>query len=296
MQGHIEIGGHKINGDSPILIAGPTASGKSALALRIAEALGGCIVNADALQVYSCWNVLTARPGADDLSLCRHELYGHVEPSRDYSVGTWLREIERLISIPGPMIIVGGTGLYFRALTNGLADIPAVPAEIQYLASQRTLADMVSQLDKETAAVIDVQNRRRVERAWAVLRHTGKGLANWHQNTPAALLPIDRATPLVVEADTDWLNQQIEKRFTKMIENGAVEEVRNAMESWDLSRPAFRAIGAQEIAGYLRGDINLTTAQEQATIATRQYAKRQRTWFRNNMQAWSAIDARELAG
>ena len=170
--------------DRPVLIAGPTASGKSALALAIAEARGGVIVNADALQVFANWRVLTARPPAADLARAPHALYGHVPGDADYSVGHWLRDLRPLLA--RRPIIVGGTGLYFTALTEGLADIPPVPPGIRTEANALPLADMLAALDPPTRDRIDGNNRARVQRAFEVLRSTGRGLAAWQQDTPTA--------------------------------------------------------------------------------------------------------------
>ena len=167
----------------PVLIAGATAIGKSALALQIAEQLGGVIVNADALQVYSGWRILTARPSAREESRAPHALYGHVANHESYSVGDWLRDIGPILSADKRPIIVGGTGLYFRALTEGLADIPPIPANIRAqsagLLSQGGLQPMLEELDDETRAHIDVQNPMRVARAWEVLQATGQSIRSW---------------------------------------------------------------------------------------------------------------------
>ncbi|MDD9921720.1 MAG: tRNA (adenosine(37)-N6)-dimethylallyltransferase MiaA, partial [Boseongicola sp.] len=199
----------------PVLIAGPTASGKSALALAIAERFGGTIINADAIQVYSDWRVLTARPSDEDEARAPHALYGHVGGDIAYSVGHWLRDIRPLLSQSTP-IIVGGTGLYFAALTEGLADIPAVPSEIHTNARSRIengeLVSMIAELDAETRARIDLENPMRVQRAWEVLQSSGKGLAKWQDETPPADLPLDAAQALVVNGPVDWLNYRIEQR------------------------------------------------------------------------------------
>ena len=176
----------------PVLIAGATASGKSALALDIAAQLGGVIVNADALQVYSGWRILTARPSVEEESRAPHALYGHVANHESYSVGDWLRDIGPILSGDKRPIIVGGTGLYFRALTEGLADIPPIPANIRAqsagLLSQGGLQQMLEDLDTATRAKIDVQNPMRVARAWEVLQGTGQSIVSWHAQTPPPLI------------------------------------------------------------------------------------------------------------
>lgn len=276
--------------DRPVLIAGPTASGKSALALAVAETGGGVIVNADALQVFDCWRILTARPTPDDEARAPHKLYGHIPFDADYSVGHWLREVApRLSGGPRP-IIVGGTGLYFTALTTGLAEIPPVPADIRRAADAmlRTtgLEAMIADLDPATVARIDCHNPARVQRAWEVLQATGRGLADWQAGTGPPLLPPGRATPLVVSPDRDRLAARIDTRLDAMMAAGALDEVRAALPLWDATRPAARAIGAPELVAHLRGETDLDTAISAAKAATRQYAKRQRTWLRSKMRDW----------
>jgi len=281
--------------DAPILIAGPTASGKSALALRLAEATGGVIVNADAIQVYSDWRVLTARPSAAEEARAPHALYGHVPGDVAYSVGDWLRDLAPLLRAGPRPIIVGGTGLYFAALTEGLASIPATPPAIRATAMARLEAgerpDMVAELDPATRARIDVLNPMRVQRAWEVQRATGRGLAAWQDATPPPLLPLERAQPLLVEAGKDWLNDRIARRFDAMLAEGALEEARANLPGWDPALPSSRAIGAPELIAHLRGEMTREEARAAATIATRQYAKRQRTWFRARMRAWRPLPA-----
>ncbi len=275
-------------GNRPVLIAGPTASGKSGLALAIAEAHGGRIVNADALQVYRLWSVLTARPGPADLARAPHLLYGHVGEDDPYSVGHWLREVELLLSGPRP-ILVGGTGLYFTALTEGLAEIPPIPAQVRARADALGHADMLAALDPETRARLDTRNPARVKRAWQVQVATGRPLAAWQDATPPPLLPLGHALPLVVQSPPDDLTPRIARRFEAMLAAGALEEVRAVLPRWDPAKPAHRAIGAPELVAHLRGETDLATARERAVIATRRYAKRQRTWFRARMRDWHPV-------
>ncbi|EYD71756.1 tRNA (adenosine(37)-N6)-dimethylallyltransferase MiaA [Limimaricola hongkongensis] len=279
----------------PVLIAGPTASGKSALALAVAETGGGVVVNADALQVYADWRVLTARPSAEEEARAPHALYGHVARHEDWSVGHWLRAVAPFLEGARP-IIVGGTGLYFSALTEGLAEIPATPPAIRAEADAIPLPDLVSGLDAQSRARIDLNNRARVQRAWEVLRATGRGIADWQADTPAPLLPLARAQPLVLRPDPGWLNARIARRFDAMLEMGALEEARAALPHWAPSAPWARAIGAPELIAHLRGDCDLDAARHAAVIASRQYAKRQRSWFRSRMQGWRDIDPETQAG
>ncbi|OOY28573.1 tRNA (adenosine(37)-N6)-dimethylallyltransferase MiaA [Thioclava sp. L04-15] len=281
----------------PVLIAGPTASGKSALALELAEHDGGVVVNADALQVWSCWRVLSARPSAEDEARARHRLYGHKHPGEPYSVGHWLREIAPLLEAhraggPRP-IIVGGTGLYFTALTEGLAEIPETPPPIRDEANARRLAEghegMLAELDPATRAQIDPLNPMRVQRAWEVMRATGEGLAAWQDRTPPPLLPLAECMPLLLAPDRDWLAERIDRRFDLMLEEGALEEARAIEPIWDPEALWARAIGAPELIAYLRGELDLEAARIAAQAASRQYAKRQRTWFRSRMKDWHKI-------
>lgn len=282
----------------PILIAGPTASGKSALALMLAETLGGTIINADAFQVYSGWRVLTARPAPEDEARAPHRLYGHLAPEAPYSAGHWLRELRPLLQTGSRPIITGGTGLYFSALTEGLAEIPATPDEVRAEADRLRragrLADMIAALDAETAGRIDLANPMRVQRAWEVATSTGRGLAAWQDATPPPLLPLQNSLPLRVTAERDWLGARIARRFDAMLAGGALEEARAMLPIWHPEMPSARAIGARELIAHLRGEIDLDAARTAATIATRQYAKRQRTWFRARMKHWHAVRAEAL--
>jgi len=279
-----------ISAHQPILIAGPTASGKSALALQIAQDQGGVIVNADAIQVYDNWRILTARPSTEDESQAQHLLYGHVGRDAEYSVGHWLRDVAPILAGPQRPIIIGGTGLYFSALTQGLADIPPTPPEVRQEADTRVARDgfatLLAELDPETASRIDRQNPMRVQRAWEVLRATGKPLAEWQDNTPPPVLPLGDTVPILFDVGKDWLNARIARRFQMMIEMGALNEARDNLGDWDPARLSSKAIGAPELMAYLQGDMTLDAAAEAATIATRQFAKRQRTWFRARMKTW----------
>jgi tRNA dimethylallyltransferase len=277
-----------ISGERPVLIAGPTASGKSALALEIAARDGRVIVNADALQVYANWRILTARPTAQDEAALPHALYGHVGRATTYSVGHWLRDVAPLLA--QPVVIVGGTGLNFNALTRGLAEIPATPAEVRTEADARMRDDgrtaLLAELDADTVARIDPLNGARVQRAWEVWRATGRGLAAWQAETPAPLLPLARAEAIVLRPETGWLNDRIARRFAAMLAEGALEEARHNLPGWDPKLPSSRAIGGPELIAHLQGETSLDEAIAAATLASRQYAKRQRTWFRSNMGDW----------
>ena len=276
--------------DQPVLIAGPTASGKSALAMYIAETAGGIIVNADALQVFSNWRVLSARPSVAIERRVKHVLYGHVDGEANYSVGHWLRDIAPYLTRRERPIIVGGTGLYFSALTKGLVDIPTIPQDIQNLSEKRWKAKglqaLVSDLDDETRDRIDIQNPMRVMRAWQVAMYTGKSIIAWQRETPPPLLDQKNCAPIVLSTSAEWLNKRIAQRFEKMIALGVLEEARKNLHLHSKNAPSLKAIGAGELMAYIKGELSLAAASDKAKIATRQYAKRQRTWFRNKMNDW----------
>lgn len=276
-----------------VLIAGPTASGKSALALELAERLGGTIVNADSMQVYSVLDVLTARPRGADLARAPHRLYGHVHPGTAYSTGAWLRdvggiavELERR-----PAIFTGGTGLYFRALTEGLSEMPAVSAAIRERWRERLATEgpdalhrLLGERDPEGAASLRPTDGQRIVRALEVLEASGRSIRAWQAERGRPI--IDRATArfFVVEPDRADLVRRIEDRFDRMVEDGVLDEVRAFTAlGLDPSLPATKAIGLRELGAALSGQIGLREAIDRAKAATRQYAKRQSTWFRHQL-------------
>jgi tRNA dimethylallyltransferase len=276
----------EIDPDAPVLIAGPTASGKSALALRIAAQSGGVIVNADASQVFDCWRVVTARPSLQDEAIVPHLLYGHLPYDAAYSAGHWLREMAQLLAGPDRLIIVGGTGLNFTALTKGLADIPPVPAAIRERGNALDLTDLIAQTDPATLARIDINNRVRVQRAWEVETATGRPLHDWQDNTGPPLLQLSDTIPIVVDVVKPTLDARIAERFDIMIAQGALDEVAAMQALYDPQLPAFKAIGVPELMDHLIKDIPLEEARTSAVTATRQFAKRQRTWMRSKMRDW----------
>ncbi|HET7408778.1 MAG TPA: tRNA (adenosine(37)-N6)-dimethylallyltransferase MiaA [Paracoccaceae bacterium] len=298
---------------APILIAGPTASGKSALAVTVARQLRGVIVNADSQQVYAEWRVLTARPSAADEATAPHRLYGHVGVAEAYSVGRWLDEVRGVLAAPGGgletrpdgtsesgprPIVVGGTGLYFRALTQGLSPIPEVSAEVR-AAGEAALerigltrfAEELARRDPETAEGLDLANPRRVLRAWEVLEATGTGLAEWKARTPPPLIPLERAVAVALVPPRDRLYARCDARLDAMIAQGALDEVTRVMAlGVPRSAPAMKAVGAAELASHLAGELTLDEAAARAKTETRRYAKRQLTWIRNQMAAWRQMD------
>ena len=287
-----------LNEARPILIAGATASGKSALAIKIAKKLGGVIINADAMQVYEGWKILTARPTKQDQRNFSHLLYGHVDNKEAYSVGDWLRQVTPLLDGNHRPIIVGGTGLYFRALTEGLANIPKIPEEYKKESSELIqngkMLDMVADFDEATRSKIDLQNPVRVARAWEVLQATGKSIVSWQADTPPPILNINKCDAILMHSSTHWLNERIKIRFEAMLDNGVLEEITENSQSWDPQLQSSQAIGATQLIEYNLGRISLEKATELAVIASRQYAKRQKTWFRKRMENWRTIIAEDI--
>lgn len=284
-----------------VLIAGPTASGKSALALKLAAERGGVIVNTDALQVYDGLRLLTARPSMEQMAQAPHRLYGIVSPARRFSTGEWARAAADVIEAEGDrtLIFVGGTGLYFDALTTGFADVPEVPAEA-VLAAEAEVAgldreargQLIAARDPQIAARLKAPDPQRVIRALAVLNATGRSLASFQDEVQTGLLGGFELERLVLNPDREVLRQRIARRFETMFEHGAVDEVRGLLSlDVDPSLPAMKAIGVPEIAAMLAGELTQAEAIERAVIATRQYAKRQRTWFRNRMADWTWVES-----
>ena len=280
-------------GEKPILLVGPTASGKSKIAMSLAMKLGRHIVNADSLQVYSNWRILTARPTIKDEEIIPHHLYGHKAADEDYSVGHWLRELSNILTTNKKVIIVGGTGLYFSALTEGLANIPKISDETKIISKKRLLRygiqDLLKDLDKETLESIDINNQMRVIRAWEVFKETGKSLKKWQSKTGTPILPLTKCLPLVINPNKNDLDKKIRARFTEMIEMGALDEARKNLDMWNEGVIASKAIGASELISYLKNEISLDEAITNASIATRQYAKRQRTWIKARMRQWDDV-------
>lgn len=272
-----------------VLIAGPTASGKSALALRLASELDGVIVNADSMQVYSGLRVLTARPGDADLRAAEHRLYGHVPPDRAYSTAEWLRDVAAMRDVGGTPIFVGGTGLYFTALTEGLSSMPAIPAEIRAHWRGRlegegaaALHAVLCERDPETAARLRPADGQRIVRALEVLDASGQSIRHWQSSREAPLVDLASSRAIVIEPDRAALAARIDRRFDLMMGEGALAEAERILaRKLDPTLPAMKAIGLRELGGYLRGEWKLEEAVTRAKAATRQYAKRQTTWFRH---------------
>ena len=282
-----------------MLIAGPTASGKSALALARARKAGGVIVNTDALQVYDGLSLITARPSVQETAQAPHRLYGVVPPEQRFSTGDWARAAERAIAETGdaPLIFTGGTGLYFETLVSGFADVPVVSPEALAWATDEVAGlgreergRLIADRDPVIALRLKAPDPQRVIRALAVLKSTGRSLATFQDTPHRALLEGWEIERVVLNPDREVLRQRIAARFELMLELGAVEEVRAFLaRELDPSLPAMKAIGVREIADWLAGTATREEMIERAVTATRQYAKRQRTWFRGRMADWTWI-------
>lgn len=289
-----------------ILIAGPTASGKSGLALELAERLGGVVINADSMQVYRDLRVLTARPSAEDEARAPHALYGFVPAQEAYSAGRFAADAARAIAaaragghVP---IVVGGTGLYFKALLQPLAPIPAIPDEIRahwraeaLRLGPLRLHEVLEARDPATAARLMPSDPQRIVRALEVLEATGKPLIEWQKLSGEPVLGERETVRLVMTPERDWLLQRVDARLEAMMKDGALDEVR-ALDALKLpvSWPILGALGVQPLTAHLHGEIELEAAIERTRLDTRQYIKRQRTWLKRNMISWNAIDAKEM--
>lgn len=282
------------------LLAGPTASGKSAMALDIARRTGAVIINADSQQLYADLRILSARPSQEDETLADHRLYGVADAADAWSVGRWTRAVtpllEQLRAEGRPVVIVGGTGLYFTALTRGIADIPDIPIRAREKADEQIdflgeaeFRRRLAEVDPKAEAAIAPGDRQRLTRAWAVSETTGRALSDWQAETRPILAPgaYDR---LVIEPDRDNLYANCDRRVTLMVEGGALDEVR-ALVARRLKPdlPAMKAVGVRDFAAHLAGKVSLKDAMDAVRQATRNYAKRQLTWFRNQTPDWDRV-------
>ena len=281
-----------------ILIAGPTASGKSGAGLELAARFGGTIINADSMQVYRELRLLTARPSEADEARVPHRLYGTVPAAEAYSVGRWLGDVGSAIAeaqregrLP---ILVGGTGLYFKALTEGLAPVPDIPAEIRSYWRERSdelgrdaLHDELAARDPAMAARLGPADPQRIVRALEVIDATGMSLAEWQGGDAAPLLAPGDALRLVIAPEREPLYAAIDARFDRMIERGVLDEVRALLAlKLDPGLPAMRAHGVCELVAYLSGGLSREEAVAKAKTESRRYAKRQMTWLRRFMSDW----------
>jgi tRNA dimethylallyltransferase len=294
-------------GNKAVLIAGPTASGKSALALELAQKNGGVIINADSMQVYRDLRVITARPSPEEEAQVWHRLYGHVDAAVNFSAGAWVSDAAAVLAearahhrLP---IFVGGSGLYFKALTRGLSAVPAIPAEIRDTVRARleregveTLHAELARRDPPTAERLKPRDRTRIARALEVVEATGRSLRDWHRDSLPPLLPPGSFVALFLAADRDRLYARIDARFAAMLAAGALQEVELlAARHLDPVLPAMKAHGVPALIRHLKGEISLPEAADTGRADTRHYAKRQFTWFRHQLPDFEWVEP-EAAG
>jgi tRNA dimethylallyltransferase len=283
------------------IVAGPTASGKSALALALAEKFGGTIINADSAQVYRDLRIVTARPSPDEEAEAPHRLFGHVDAADiGYSAARWAAEawveIDRVVAVDSLAILVGGTGLYLRTLIEGIAPVPEIDPAIRADVRAMNLSDAYAALtvvDRAEAARLNPADTSRICRALEVVRSTGRPIAEWRRERVGGIAAQIDLVATILLPPRDWLNERIDRRFAAMVDAGAMAEVATliAREDVPLDAPIRRAIGMPELAAAALGEIGLDDAIARASLATRQYAKRQYTWFRNQPPAdWTRIE------
>jgi tRNA dimethylallyltransferase len=290
-----------------VLIAGPTASGKSALALELAQKTNGVIVNADSMQVYRDLRILTARPTQDEEARVPHRLYGHVDAAVNFSAGHWVNDAAKVLSelrahnrVP---IFVGGSGLYFKALTRGLSAVPPIPQEVREGVRARLERDGVealhaalAQRDPVSAERLKPRDRTRVARALEVIEATGRSLPDWHRDGLPPLLPPGAFSAVFLSPQREQLYERIDARFAAMLKRGALEEVAHlAARELDPLLPAMKAHGVPALIRHLRGEIALEEAAATGCADTRHYAKRQFTWFRHQLPEFEWVKP-EAAG
>jgi len=283
-----------------VLIAGPTASGKSALALELASSAGGVVINADSMQVYRDLRIITARPTREEEARVPHRLYGHVDAAVNFSAGTWLADAAKVLEearAQGRLpIFIGGTGLYFKALTAGLSTVPPIPAELRDSVRERldrngveALHTELAQRDPPAAERLNVRDRTRIARALEVIEATGRSLSDWHREGLPPLLAPNTFHALFLAPERDSLYARIDARFDAMLNSGATEEVaRLAARNLDPLLPAMKAHGVPPLMAHLASQVTLQEAAANAKADTRHYAKRQFTWFRHQLPefAW----------
>lgn len=291
----------KVEPIDAVLIAGPTASGKSDVAMALAERLKGTIINADAMQVYEGLRILTARPTAEDEALVPHRLYGTVSPSTAFSVGDWTKaateaamEATREGRLP---IFVGGTGMYLSVLSEGISPMPEIPPDIRAAVRKTNLATLyekVRAVDPASASRIGPTDPQRLMRALEVFEATGEPLTSWQQR-PRECPFEGRFARIVLEPERQWVYDRIERRLDAMVSSGAIEEVRAlARRNLDPDLPVMKALGVQNLIQVQCGEITLEEAVTEIRTQTRRFAKRQMTWFRNQMITWNRVRTQDM--
>ncbi|WP_291603199.1 tRNA (adenosine(37)-N6)-dimethylallyltransferase MiaA [Bradyrhizobium sp.] len=291
-----------------MLIAGPTASGKSALAIELAQRTGGVIINADSMQVYRDLRIITARPSPEEEALVPHTLYGYVDAAVNFSAGSWVVDAGKALleaRAQGRLpIFVGGSGLYFKALVSGLSAVPPIPAEVRESVRARLDRDGVEALhaelarrDPAAAERLKVRDRTRIARALEVVEATGRSLLDWHREGLPALLPPGEVSALFMAPEREALYARIDARFDAMLASGALDEVaRLAARRLDPLLPAMKAHGVPVLIRHLAGEISLEEAAAIGRADTRQYAKRQFTWFRHQLPEFEWVRPEEAGG
>lgn len=286
-----------------ILIAGPTASGKSSIALEVAEALGGVIINADSMQIYENLDIITARPGRAEMEAAPHALFGILDGANHFSVAEWLilakAEAGKAWKSGKIPIFTGGTGLYFKTLTQGLVDVPEISQGVRSQLRQRLENEGIKALyqdlevkDPETARRLKPADKQRIIRALEVFEATGEPLSRWLRKTSENPFKGVEFVKICLLAGPEVLNQRILARFHNMIEKGALKEAANfAVKGIDPSRPVMKALGLRPLLRHLKGEFPIEQATRLAAVETRQYAKRQRTWFRGQFADWTFLEA-----
>lgn len=293
------------NSSKAVLIAGPTASGKSALALELAQKTGGIIINADSMQVYRDLRIITARPTPEEEGRAPHRLYGHVDAAVNFSAGSWVADAAKALADARAQarlpIFVGGSGLYFKALTRGLSAVPPIPPEVRERVRARLERDGVEALHAElrqsdpvSAERLKARDRTRIARALEVVEATGRSLTDWHRDGLPPLLPPGEFSALYLNPDRDQLYARIDARFDAMLAAGALDEVAQlAARHLDPLLPAMKAHGVPTLIRHIRGEITFEEAAVIGRSHTRQYAKRQFTWFRHQLPEFEWVRPEE---
>jgi tRNA dimethylallyltransferase len=296
------------SGLKAVLIAGPTASGKSALALELAQKTGGIVINTDSMQVYRDLRIITARPTPEEEALAPHRLYGHVDASLNFSAGAWVTDAAKVLAEARAQkllpVFIGGSGLYFKALTRGLSAVPPIPAEVRDSVRARleqggveALHAELAQRDPVSAERLKPRDRTRIARALEVIEATGRALPDWHREGLPPLLPSGEFSALFLAPEREQLYARIDARFGVMLKAGAIEEVAAlAKRQLDPLLPAMKAHGVPALIRHLRGEISLAEAAEIGRADTRHYAKRQFTWFRHQLPEFEWVKPEAARG